>query len=69
MKDRLVAGRVLELAAARPRHRKVSYKAKRGALVYHETLDSGFAVPAPEEFKAQLARLARLAEINRQVNI
>ena len=69
LKDRLVAARVVELVAVRPQHSNVSYKAKRGVLVYHETLRSGFDVPAPEEFKAQLELLGRLAEVNRQVNI
>lgn len=69
LKDRLASARVVEIVAVRPQHSHVSYKAKRGALVYQETIGGAFAVPAPEEFKAQLELLARLAEVNRQVNV
>jgi hypothetical protein len=69
LKDRLVAARVLELMAVRPQHNEVKYKAKPGTLVYQETARGAFGVPAPEDFKAQLELLARLADVNRQVNI
>ena len=69
LKDRLVAARVLELVAVRPQHCEVKYKAKLGMLVYQESARNARDVPAPEQFKAQLELLARLAEINRQVNI
>lgn len=59
----------MEFVAAQPQHSNVSYRAKKGTLVYHETVGNAFAVPAPEEFRAQLELLARLADINRPVNI
>lgn len=68
LKARLVAARVLELVAVRPQHTEVNYKAKLGTLVYQEDATGAFDVPAPEEFKAQLELLARLADVNRQVN-
>lgn len=69
LKDRLVAARVLELVAVRPQHTEVKYKAKLGMLVYQEAARGAFDVPAPEEFKAQLELLARLVDVNRQVNL
>jgi hypothetical protein len=69
LKGRLVAAHVLELVAVRPQHTEVKYKAKLGMLVYQESARNARDVPAPEQFKAQLELLARLADVNRQVNI
>jgi hypothetical protein len=69
LKDRLVAARVVELMAVRPQHGEAKYRAKQGTLVYQETVGSSFDVPTPEEFKAHLELLARLADANRQANI
>lgn len=47
----------------------VSYKAKQGALRYETKVNGMFAIPSLEQFTAQLDLLARLAQVNQQVNV
>jgi hypothetical protein len=46
----------------------VTYKARRGEILYSEQVSGMFDIPRPERFSAQLELLARLARLNSQSN-
>lgn len=46
----------------------VTYKARRGELLYSEQVSGMFDIPRPERFSAQLELLARLARLNSRAN-
>ena len=48
---------------------KVRYRADRGTLEYARFVVEADSVPAPDEFKAQLDLLARLADMNEELNV
>ncbi len=72
-KDELLAQRLTEAGAAAamqnwPSTPEITYNAKSGNLEYRDRTESEFAVPAPDRFEAQLTLLARLAQLQREIN-
>ncbi len=67
LKQRL-AETVLPTLERWPSFPEITYKAKGGTLKYAIKIKSMYAIPGLDEFKQELELLARLGEINRQVN-
>ncbi|PLS79245.1 MAG: hypothetical protein CYG59_14250 [Chloroflexi bacterium] len=67
LKQRL-AESVLPTLEQWPSFPEITYKAKGGTLKYAIKVKSMYAIPGLDEFKQELELLARLGEINRQVN-
>ncbi len=67
LKQRL-AESVLPTLEQWPSFPEITYKAKGGTLKYAIKVKSMYAIPRLDEFKQELELLARLGEINRQVN-
>lgn len=68
LKQRLIDAGALGLVEQWPGYPDVSYKAKSGTLHYTIQIKNMFALPAPQEFRAQLDLLTKLARINQQGN-
>lgn len=68
LKQRLTDAGALALVEQWPGYPDVAYKAKTGTLQYTTQVKTMFAIPAPDEFRAQLDLLNNLAQINQQTN-
>jgi len=68
LKQRLAEAGALAAMQNWPVYPEVIYKSGRGSLKYEEVVGGMYAVPDAPEFQARLELLARLAEINKQVN-
>lgn len=69
LKQRLTDAGTVDLVQGGEGHPEVSYKAKHGVLKYEQRVGGMFALPTAEQFDRQLDLLARLAQINQQVNM
>ena len=69
LEQRLSALGVIDLIEDWRGHPNVTYKSKHGILKYETRVHNAFELPAPDQFKAQLDLLARLAQINAQANV
>ncbi len=72
-KDELLAGRLTEAGASEalqgwPSTPEITYNAKSGNLEYRDRSEGEYAVPAPEQFQAQLTLLSRLVQMHREIN-
>ena len=66
---RLSATGAVDAIRAWPSQPEVTYKSRGGTLHYWQRVEGMYAVPTPDEFRAQLELLARLARINRQADV
>lgn len=69
LQQRLASLGVLDTIQQWPSTPEIVHKARPGTLKYEQQVNSMFALPAPDQFKAQLDLLARLAQINAQANV
>lgn len=69
LKQRLIDAGAPALVERWDSYPQVSYKAKSGTLKYEQQVGGMHALPAPEQFKAQLELMSRMAQLNSQVNV
>lgn len=72
-KDELLAQRLTDAGAAAALQGwagtpEITYNAKSGNLEYRDRAEGEYAVPTPEQFRAQLTLLSWLAQMQREIN-